>query len=133
MTTGLPFSRVPVNEFLGLRLDHRSQDSAAVSVDARPEFVQEEGVFHGGIISAIADTAAVYLFHPDLAEGETMASIESSVNFLRPARAGGDPIVATSTRIRRGAQVGVADVQVRQGETLVARGTFTYLFYRKKE
>jgi uncharacterized protein (TIGR00369 family) len=127
------FARGPINRHLGLELVSRSPKQAVVSMDVLPELIQEEGVLHGGIISTLADTAAVYLFLPDLAAGQTMTSIEFKVNFLSPALDGRGPVVAESQLIRKGSQVGVAEVSVRQSDKLVARGTFTYLFITRRD
>lgn len=94
-----------------------------------PEHTQEHGVVHGAILSALADTAAVWLFHPNLAEGQAMASIEFKVNFLAPARIDGGELIAESSLVRRGKRVGVAQADVRQGDELVLRGLFTYMFF----
>ena len=95
--------------------------------------IQETGVVHGGFLSALADTAAVYVFHPYLPDGESMASIEFKMNFLRPARVERGPLVARSTVLRRGRKVGVCDVEVTQASVVIAKGLFTYLFFEKGE
>ena len=45
---------------------------------------KEGGVVHGGIISTLADSAAVYTLHPYLTEKQSMASIQVKMNFLSP-------------------------------------------------
>jgi uncharacterized protein (TIGR00369 family) len=55
---------------------------------ARAEFAQEYGVVHGGILAALADTAAVYLTLPHLTDAEGMTSIDFKGNFLEGARPG---------------------------------------------
>ena len=82
------FLDVRVNKFFNYKLISRSSEEAVVSMEVREGFLQEEGVVQGGILSAIADTAAVYTFYPDLDETEVMTSIEFKVNFLRPALPG---------------------------------------------
>ena len=126
------FYRVPANRHLGLKLVTRSPEEAVVSMEVLPEFIQETGVLHGGLISALADTAAVYLFKPDLPDGQTLAGIEFKVNFLSSAYRDRGPVVAKSRLIQRGGHVGVADVLVLQAGKLVAKGTFTYLFLPEK-
>jgi uncharacterized protein (TIGR00369 family) len=90
-------------------------------------YVQEKGVIHGGIITTLADTAAVYAINPDLPPGKTMTSIELKVNFLRPAAADGSPLLARADVIKRGQRVAVCRVDVLQSEKAVATGIFTYL------
>ncbi len=90
-------------------------------------FAQEGGVVHGAVLTAVADTAAVYLVVPDLGPRDRVVSIEFKVNFLRAARPGKTPLRATARLLRRGRRVVVAEGEVHQGQTLVAKGLFTYL------
>ncbi len=78
------FSRVPANRYLGFKLVSQSPDEAVVEMQVSPDLMQETGVVHGGFVSALADTAAVYVFHPYLSDDQSMASIEFKMNFLRP-------------------------------------------------
>ncbi len=127
------FGQVPVNRFLGYRLISQSADAAVVEMDVTNDHIQEAGVLHGGILSGLADTAAVYLFEPYLPDHQTMTSIEFKMNFLRPVRTGEGNLVARSSTLRRGRKVGVAEVAVTQSEKLVAKGLFTYMFLDKRE
>jgi len=122
------FSRIPVNALLGLNLISRSSEAAVISMEVKPEHMQQEGMTHGGLITTIADSAAVHAFYPDLEEGWTMTSIEFKMNFLRPALLGKGPLVASSMVVQRGRTIGLCDVEVTQSDVLIAKGLFTYLF-----
>lgn len=124
------FQKVPFNHHFQFALLERSAGAARVTAALRAEYAQEHGVAHGAIITAVADTAAVWLFHPELAAGEAMTSIEFKVNFLSAARLDRGALLAEATRVRRGRRIGVAQADVRQGDTHIARGMFTYLFFR---
>lgn len=126
------FDAVPHNRWLSLRLVRCDETGAEIALPVRPEFVQEEGVVHGGIIAAAADTAAVYAFWPFLAGGTRMTSIEFKVNFLKPVLADKGDVRARSRVVQRGRKVGVCQVDVHQGDTLVAIGTYTYIFFEAK-
>jgi uncharacterized protein (TIGR00369 family) len=92
---------------------------------------QEYGVVHGGIISALADTAAVYTIHPFLGPNDRMTSVEFKVNFLAGATPGRGEIVAQARLIRKGKTVAVVQVDVHQAEVHVATGLFTYIVLRR--
>jgi len=126
------FDRTPINRYLGFRLVACASGTATVEMEVRPEHVQEEGVLHGGILSALADTAAVYALLPDLAPERMMTSIEFKMNFLRPAKPGNGVLQATSRVVRRGRTLAVCDVDVLQAAVQVATGTFTYLSMDRK-
>jgi len=122
------YSKAPVNRHFGFQLISRSADGVTVSMEVLPDYLQEEGVVQGGVISAIADNAAVHSFISDIDKEHLMTSIEFKMNFLRPALAGQEPLIARSKVIRRGRNVGVSEVEVTQSGRLVAKGSFTYLF-----
>ncbi len=102
-------------------------------MDVSSEHTQETGIVHGALLTAVADTASVYVLHPDLPEGYTMASIEFKMNFLRPAQIGRGRIHARAKALRRGRTVGVCEVELQQGNALVAKGLFTYLFWKTND
>ena len=125
------FQRVPANRFLGFQLLSRSSNEAVVAMEIVPEHTQETGVVHGALLTAVADTASVYVLYPDLPETHSIASIEFKMNFLRPAQLNGGRVLARAKALRRGRNVGVCEVDVMQGDDLVAKGLFTYLFSKR--
>ena len=125
------FDAVPVNRHFGFALRAHDASGAEVAFTPRPEHGQEFGVVHGAILSALADTAAVYAILPGLAADERMTSIEFKVNFLAAARPGGGEVVARSAMVRRGRTVAVVRSDVWQGETHLLTGLFTYVILPK--
>jgi uncharacterized protein (TIGR00369 family) len=121
------FSRTAVNRFLGLRLVLHTPARVEVQMSARPETGQEYGIMQGGILSALADTAAVYLLLPDAMDRGNVNGVEFKMNFLRPVITDGSDLTAVATPVKIGRRVAVCSVDVLQGERLVAQGTFTYL------
>src|SRR5260370_37013571 len=106
MTAKSPnFAAVPVNQFLGFELRSFAADGATVVMQPSESVSQEYGVIHGGILAALADTAATYSLRPFLKNGERMTSIEFKVNFLAPALAGRGEVLAESVVLRRGRTV----------------------------
>ena len=102
MSVGSAFDRTPVNRWLGFRLVERTEERVVVEQDVRNEMLQEAGVVQGGLLTALADTAAVYLLWPDLGEARTMTGTNASVQFLAAARADAGPLTATATPVRAG-------------------------------
>lgn len=120
------FSRTPSNVLLGARLVARTRERVEVRMAARPEMAQEYGVVQGGILSALADTAAIYLLIPDAMERGHVHGLEFKINFVRPARADGSELTAIATPVKIGMRIAVCSVDVVQEDRLLARGTFTY-------
>lgn len=129
---GSLFNNVPVNRFLGFELVSCSKEGAEVRMTVQPEHIQETGIVHGGLLSALADTAAVYALYPELPDDKAMTSIEFKINFLQPARIDAGRLIARSRVVRRGRKVAVCDVDVSQSDRTVAKGLFTYLFFESK-
>ena len=92
-------------------------------------YLQEGGVVHGGVISSLADTAAVYTLYPYLTENQSMTSIEFKMNFLSPALFENGDLLAKANLVKRGRKVALCDVEVYQKEKLVAKGLFSYLLF----
>lgn len=122
-----PLHAVPAAKLLGFELVRCDEREAEVRMPARADFAQEYGVVHGGILTALADTAAVYLTLPRLSDSERMTSIELKVNFLEAARPGGGELRAVARLVRGGKRVVVCEATVHQGERAVLVGLFTYL------
>lgn len=118
---------MPATSLFGFEFGARDGDRALVRMPAAGEALQVEAVVHGGALGALADTAAVYLLLPGLAEGQAMTSIEFKMNFLRPVVAERGDIEAEATLVKKGRTVTVARVDVRQEGALCATGLFTYL------
>lgn len=127
MDTGERFASTPCNRLFGFRLRARSAERVEIELPVRGEFLQEEGVVQGGILTALADTAAVYLLWPDLPTGRGMTGIECSMRFLGPARPEHGPLLAVAVPVRIGRTIGVCESTIHQGDRMVAKGTFSFL------
>ena len=125
------FRNTPVNRTLRFELHSHSEERCELSMPSSGDFAQEEGFIQGGILIAIADTAAVYLVHPGLDPAKTMTSIESKMNYFRPALPDQGRIWARSSVLKRGRRIAVCEVDIHQDERYLAKGTFTYLIYDK--
>lgn len=121
------FAATAVNRSLGARLVARTGERVEVRAPVRAETLQEYGIVQGGIVGALADTAAVYLVIPEAMDRGRVNGVEFKMNFLRPATLDGGELVAVATPVRIGQRIAVCAVNVTQGERHVAFGTFTYL------
>ncbi len=125
------FAGTPGNRLFGFRLRLRSAARVEIELPLRPEFLQEEGVVQGGILTALADTAAVYLLWPDLAGDRTLTGTDVSMRFLGAAVLEGGPLLAIATPLRIGGTIAVCESTIQQAARLVAKGTFSFLLRQR--
>jgi len=81
------FGQEPLGRLLQARLEVLEDGRAVVAAPAGPELMIVDGVAQGGVITAVADYAAVYAAMTRVPAGCTPA-VQISVNFLRPIGAG---------------------------------------------
>ena len=56
-----------------------------IRINSQPDFLQQMGNFHGGIVGALADSAAGYAALSLLAPGLEVVTVEYKISFLAPA------------------------------------------------
>jgi acyl-CoA thioesterase len=120
-------AQAPFTRFLGHRLVSAGDGAAALALAPRAEFVQEAGRLHGGVLTALGDTAAVYALLSTGRWAPRFTSVELKLNFLRPAALDGPELEARGRVVTQGRRVAVCDVEIEQAGRLLAKGLFTYL------
>jgi uncharacterized protein (TIGR00369 family) len=114
---------------LGIRLASIGTDEAVLELPFKPELATIGEVVHGGVISALIDTAAMAAAWatdevPESVAGSTVAL---SVNFA--AAASGVDLRAESQVAERGGRLSFCEVRVTDPEgAVVAHGIATYRF-----
>lgn len=127
------FDDVPVNRWFGYRLLACSPERAELELPLRTDFLQEAGVVQGGVLTALADAAAVYLLWPALSPERSMTGTGCAMSFLAAATVERGPLRAVATPVRVGGRLAVCESEVWQAGRRVAKGTFTFLFLPRKE
>ena len=122
------FHSVPINRFLGYTLESCEADAAVISMPPRSEYLQEGKSVQGGIVSALADTAAAYSVIATLPPGMTTTGVEFKVSFLRAAKLEKGVLRAAGRVLRRGRNLAVCEVVVSQRDIDVAVALFTFLY-----
>lgn len=111
---------------LGLRFVHREDGLSRVALDVEQRHANTHGIAHGGVLTAVMDTASglAVAYQPSTG-GKGITTVSLSVTYLG-ATFVGDTITATARRRGRGKRLITLDVQVenQKGE-LVAIGICT--------
>ena len=114
---------VRFNRLCGIRVLRWDSGGVEMAMPYAEELSAHEGTFHGGVVSALIDTAgggAVLADH-DFDKGSKLTTVTLSVQYLCPAR--GPEIVAHASCIKRGGRLHYAEVEVRDSAgTVCARG-----------
>ena len=80
------FSRQPYMADIGARIDLIDPGVCEMSLGLRPGLTQQHGFFHGGLVAALADSAAGYACYSLFPENSTILTTEFKVNFLNPSQ-----------------------------------------------
>jgi 1,4-dihydroxy-2-naphthoyl-CoA hydrolase len=121
---------MPLCATLGLRANQYSAKEVDLSLDWAPALCTANGMLHGGVIMALADSAGAACAFLNLPHGATgTATIESKTNFLGAVRSG--VVTASATPLHIGVTTIVVEVSVRDSSgRLVAKVTQTQIVLR---
>ena len=125
--------QVPFNRLLGIRGESAEKGKGVLVLPVRPDFVGDprRPALHGGVISSLIDTAGGVAAWTALEEGESVSTVDLTVDYLEPARLGGE-LRASAELLRKGNRVCHVRVRVTQDDTLVAEGRGVYNIHRKR-
>lgn len=101
--TTQPFSR-----HLGTELVSFEPGRVVLALNTRPEFLQQHGFIHGGVLSYLVDNALTFPGGSVL--GENVVTVEYKVNYLRPARC--ERLMATAVVESSGKRIAVCRCEV---------------------
>ncbi len=115
----------PFVNFLGVEVPELAEGFARFVLPIRKNFHNSQGFLQGGVIAALADEAVAYALFSLVPPGEMISTVEMKINFLAPVQEG--RIEARARISKRGRTLSLGDVEVRQGDRLVAKGLCTYI------
>lgn len=120
-------------EWLGLELVDSGEGTATIEMTAREEMANMSGFVHGGMISALADTAmgrALRTVKPGVVRA---MSFDLKVNFINAAKIG-ETLRATGRVVHAGRRTIVAQCRVEGKDgRLIATASGTFAVTREKE
>ena len=105
-------SEIPFNRELGIRVVELAPGRAVLEIPFRDGLVGDPArpALHGGVISALMDTAGGAAVWTLLGESDRCSTIDLRVDYLRPA--GLDTVRATAEVLRLGNRVGVTNIRL---------------------
>jgi uncharacterized protein (TIGR00369 family) len=119
-------SNSPFHQWAGLELVSVSDGVAELSLDLRPHHFNPQGIVHGGIITALADTSIGLALRSKLRPGLTHRTAQLNVHFL--AKGEGGKLIGRGRAVRLGQRMGYGEADVLDGTgQLLARATGTFI------
>jgi uncharacterized protein (TIGR00369 family) len=104
---------VAFNKFLGVRVVEVRRSFACMALPFREEFIGDpiRRALHGGVISALADTAGGTAVWSEIADPYgRVSTIDLRIDYLRPGKP--EEIRVDAQVVRQGNRVGVADMRL---------------------
>jgi uncharacterized protein (TIGR00369 family) len=118
-----------VGELIGMRMVAAEKGRVTFELDAGPQHSSPPGTLHGGILCDLADGAMGCACVSLLAEGDSFATIELKINFLKPVWTG--RLTAVGEVIKAGRTITLCDCRITDdGGSLVAYATSTCMTQR---
>lgn len=123
---------MPFNKLLGIQGESVAPGRAVLSLPVREDHLGDvrRPALHGGVVSALIDTAGGIAAWTTLGAGESVSTVDLMVDFLEPARVAG-PLRAEAELIRKGNRVCHVRVRVTQEDVLVAEGRGVYNIHKR--
>lgn len=124
--------RSPFWSVLGMELTEVRKGWARVRVPFREGLTNSNGVLHGGVLFAAADSATGAALISLAPKGQTVATIELKISYLLPVA--GLDVFAEAEIIQKASRTAVAEVCVRDAAgRLVAKALGTYAIQDEKK
>jgi uncharacterized protein (TIGR00369 family) len=120
----------PIMSTLGFTDLRPERGRVVVEMPAAEFHYNPLGGVHGGVISALLDTAAGCAVHSTLGVGEGYTSLDLSVKFLRPVTVDSGLLTAEGLVIQRGRRTALAQARLTDGQgRLVAHATSSCMIF----
>lgn len=123
------FARQPFMETVGATLGMVEAGRVEIEAPFGAHITEQHGIIHGGVVGAIADSAAGYAAYSLMGAKDSVLTVEYKLNLLAPAK--GERILARAEVMRPGRTLTIvrSDVSAFEGEkeTLCATAVVTLI------
>jgi uncharacterized protein (TIGR00369 family) len=110
---------------MGFEVEKLYLGGALLTMNMEEHHRQIHNVMHGGVIAALADTAAAVAAYTVVPQGSEVVTVELKINYLQPVGEG--RLWAEGKVLRAGRNFVVAECDVTNAEhTLVAKALMTF-------
>jgi uncharacterized protein (TIGR00369 family) len=118
----------PIGRSLDFHLAEVEPGRVVFAGSPSERFYNPTGTVHGGWIAALLDSCMTGAVHSTLPAGQTCATVEVKISFLRPLTAATGSVTAEGGVINLGRTIATAEGRLRDGAgELLAHGTTTVI------
>ena len=123
-----PSPHFPFADLLGftVRREGDGHGSAQITLDPQRHF-NPQGVAHGGVAYALADTAMGVALYGTMRNGQMCATINITINYIAPIRGG--ELICRARVVNGGKRVAHLAADIFNGEQLVANATGSFAIF----
>ena len=114
-------------ELIGLRHVSHGAGTSRFEVQTGEQHFNPQGVVHGGLAFALADTGTGSALWTLLERGEGCATIEMKISYLKPPQPG--RLVCDSRVLHREGNIATIESEVRSGDEVIARAVAVYAIF----
>lgn len=119
------YGEFPLKRHLGMEVGGDEPGVGVARIAVGSDHLNPNGVVHGAVLFALADTAMGKATMNGIEPGRFCASVEVSLRFIRPAAAG--ELTATANVVKRGRNIVHLDARVvGDDERLIASAAGTF-------
>jgi uncharacterized protein (TIGR00369 family) len=116
----------PFHRWAGVELVSVGGGRGELAIDLQDHHFNPQGIVHGGIISAMADTAIGLALRSRLPAGMTHRTAQLNIHFLTKGE--GNRLVGRGRAVHLGRRMGYGEAEVLDGTgRLLARATATFI------
>jgi len=101
------FDRQGFMKLMGAELSLLEPGICEVAVDYRSDLAQQKGLFHGGVMGTLADTACGYAAYSLMAAQDSLLTVEYKLNIMGPGD--GERLSARANVVRAGARLTICE------------------------
>ena len=116
--------RLPFTESLGVAIEHHADGVSLLRLLVADRHRNSHGAVHGGVLFTMADTGMGAALHSLLAPGESGATVDARITYLRPVQGGS--VECRSTCLRQGRAVAMLESELWSDGELVAKASATF-------
>jgi uncharacterized protein (TIGR00369 family) len=116
----------PFHRWAGLELLSVGEGTAELGMNLLPHHFNPQGIVHGGMITAVADTSIGLALRSRLRPGLTHRTAQLNVHFL--AKGEGNRLIGRGRALHLGQRMGYGEAEVVDGSgELLARASGTFI------